>query len=200
MNFFTVLLFSASVTCDSLIIGLSYGSRKIKINFVNNLIVGLISCLGTMIGMYTGQLFDLFLVDSVTKCLGSILLFLFGLYMFYQALYKQVKARSDKDKVISDAADLAETFDKDHSKNIELSEALILGIFLCINNVGLGVGAALSGLNILLTSFTCLVLSVLFIEVGCRLTYRFLSEKTVQYAEYIASVTIMLLALYELFF
>lgn len=200
MNFFTVLLFSASVTCDSLIIGLSYGSRKIKINFVNNLIVGLISCLGTMIGMYTGRLFDLFLVDSVTKCLGSVLLFLFGLYMFYQALYKQVKARSDKDKVISDAADLAETFDKDHSKNIELSEALILGVFLCINNVGLGVGAALSGLNILLTSFTCLVLSVLFIEVGCRLTYRFLSEKTVQYAEYIASITIMLLAVYELFF
>lgn len=200
MNFFTILLFSASATCDSLIIGLSYGSRKIKINFINNLIVGLISCLGTMIGMYTGRLFDLFLVESVTQYLGSVLLFLFGLYMFYQALYKQIKARNDKNKVISDAADLAEIFDKNNSKNIELSEALILGFFLCINNVGLGIGASLSGLNILLTSFTCFVLSVLFIEVGCHLTYRFLSEKTVQYAEYIASITIMLLALYELFF
>ena len=122
MNFLTILLFSASATCDSLIIGLSYGSRKIKINFINNLIVGLISCLGTMIGMYTGRLFDLFLVESVTQYLGSVLLFLFGLYMFYQALYKQIKARNDKNKVISDAADLAEIFDKNNSKNIELSE------------------------------------------------------------------------------
>ncbi len=200
MSFLTVLLFSASVTCDSLIIGLSYGSRKIKINFLNNIIVGMISCLGTMVGMYAGHLFDMFLVESVTKCLGSVLLFLFGLYMFYQALSKQITAKSDSHKVVSDAADLAENFDKDHSKSIELSEALLLGIFLCINNVGLGVGAALAGLDILMTSFTCLVLSVLFIEIGCRLTYNLLSEKTVVYAEYIASLMIMLLAVYELFF
>ena len=58
MGFLAVLLFSASVTCDSLIIGLSYGARKIKISFTSNLIVGIISCLGTMLGMYIGNLFD----------------------------------------------------------------------------------------------------------------------------------------------
>lgn len=200
MNFLSVLLFSAAVTCDSLVIGLSYGSRNIKINILNNIIVGIISCLGTMIGMYAGHLFDMFLVESVTKCLGSVLLFFFGLYMFYQALSKQIQAKSDSYKIVSDAADLAENFDKDHSKSIDLSEAILLGIFLCINNVGLGVGAALAGLDIILTSFTCLILSILFIEIGCRLTYNLLSGKTVIYAEYIASMMIMLLAVYELFF
>lgn len=200
MYFLSILVFSVAVTCDGLIIGLSYGARKIKINFMSNLIVGIISCLGTMIGMYAGQLFDIFLVESVTTCLGSVLLFLFGLYMFYQAIYKQITARRQKKTLITNTADLAEAFDKDHSKTIELKEAVMLGLFLCINNIGLGVGASLTGLNILLTSITCLILSIIFIEFGCRLTYNYLSEKTVQYAEYIASLMIMLLAIYELFF
>ena len=76
----------------------------------------------------------------------------------------------------------------------------MLGLFLCLNNLGLGIGAALTGLNIYITSVTCLILSILFIEFGCRLTYNFLSYSTVKYAEYIASVIIMLLAIYQLFF
>ena len=200
MYFLSILFFSAAVSCDGLIIGLSYGARKVKINFMCNLIVGIISCLGTMIGMYTGQLFDIFLVESVATYLGSVLLFLFGLYMFYQALYKQLNARKQKEALMTNVADLAETFDRDHSKTIEVKEALMLGLFLCINNIGLGVGASLTGLNILLTSITCLVLSVVFIGGGCHLTYNFLSEKTVQYAEYVASIMIMILAIYELFF
>lgn len=199
MNFLAILLFSASVTCDSLIIGLSYGARKIKICFISNLIVGVISCLGTMIGMYIGNIFNIFLLSSITQWIGSALLFVFGFYMFYQALYKQIKANSDV-KIVNDAADLAENFDKDHSKSIDIREAFMLGLFLCLNNLGLGIGAALTGLNIYITSVTCLILSVLFIEIGCRLTYNFLSKSTVKYAEYIASVIIMLLAIYQLFF
>ena len=132
MNFLAILLFSASATCDSLIIGLSYGARKIKICFTSNLIVGLISCLGTMLGMYIGNIFNGFLIGSITQWRGSALLFLFGFYMFYQALYKQVKANSDV-KIINDAADLAENFDKDHSKSIDIREACMLGLFLCLN-------------------------------------------------------------------
>ena len=199
MNFLAILLFSASATCDSLIIGLSYGARKITICFTSNLIVGLISCLGTMLGMYIGNIFNGFLIGSITQWIGSALLFLFGFYMFYQALYKQVKANSDV-KIINDAADLAENFDKDHSKSIDIREACMLGLFLCLNNLGLGIGAALTGFNIYITSVTCLILSILFIEFGCRLTYNFLSYSTVKYAEYIASVIIMLLAIYQLFF
>lgn len=199
MGFLAVLLFSASVTCDSLIIGLSYGARKIKISFTSNLIVGIISCLGTMLGMYIGNLFDDFIVGSITQWLGSALLFLFGFYMFYQSLYKQIKANCDT-KIINDAADLAENFDKDHSKSIDIKEACMLGFFLCLNNLGLGIGAALTGLNIYITSLTCLLLSILFIEFGCHLTYNFLSKNTVKYAEYISGLIIMLLAIYQLFF
>lgn len=199
MNFLAILLFSASVTCDSLIIGLSYGARKVKISFTSNLTVGIISCLGTMLGMYIGNIFNDFLIGSITQWIGSALLFLFGFYMFYQALYKQIKANSDV-KLINDAADLAENFDKDHSKSIDIREACMLGLFLCLNNLGLGIGAALTGLNIYITSLTCLILSILFIEFGCRLTYNLLSQSTVKYAEYIASVIIMLLAIYQLFF
>lgn len=199
MNFLAILLFSASVTCDSLIIGLSYGARKVKISFTSNLTVGIISCLGTMLGMYIGNIFNDFLIGSITQWIGSALLFLFGFYMFYQALYKQIKANSDV-KIINDAADLAENFDKDHSKSIDIREGCMLGLFLCLNNLGLGIGAALTGLNIYITSLTCLILSILFIEFGCRLTYNFLNQSTVKYAEYIASVIIMLLAIYQLFF
>ena len=74
----------------------------------------------------------------------------------------------------------------------------MLGFFLCINNFGLGIGAALTGLNIYLTSITCLILSIFFIELGCRLTYNLLSQNTVKYAEYVASIMIILLALYQL--
>ncbi len=199
MNFLAILLFSVSATCDNLIIGLSYGAKRIKISFISNLIVGIISCLGTLLGMYIGNLFDYFIIGSIAQYLGSGLLFLFGFYMFYQALYKQIKS-SDDATIINDTADLAENFDADHSKSIDIKEASVLGLFLCLNNFGLGIGAALTGLNIYITSLTCLLLSILFIEFGCRLTYSFLSENTVKYAEYISSLIIMLLAIYQLFF
>ncbi|MCI8701985.1 MAG: sporulation membrane protein YtaF [Turicibacter sp.] len=197
MNFLAILLFSASVTCDNLIIGLSYGARKIKICFLSNLIVGLISCLGTLGGMYIGNLFDGFCVGSIAQYIGSALLFLFGIYMFYQSFRKHLKTKNDRE-ILDDAANVAEQFDMDHSKSIDLREACMLGFFLCINNFGLGIGAALTGLNIYLTSITCLILSIFFIELGCRLTYNLLSQNTVKYAEYVASIMIILLALYQL--
>ncbi|MGL4335391.1 MAG: manganese efflux pump [Turicibacter sp.] len=200
MSFISILLFSISVTFDGLIIGLSYGARKVKINFLNNILVGVISCLGTMIGMYIGQLFDMFIVGSVTRYLGSGLLLLFGCYMLYQAVSKHINAIKKNNSIVNDAADLAETFDINHSKTIEISEAVLLGLFLCINNLGLGIGASLAGLNIMMTSITCLILSVVFIEIGVRLTYNYLSEKAVQYSEYLASIIIIGLAFYEFFF
>ena len=198
MNFLAILLFSASVTCDNLVIGLSYGARKIKICFLSNLIVGVISCLGTAGGMYIGNLFDGFCSGSLPQYIGSGLLFLFGIYMFYQALQKHLNTKNDVE-IMDEAVTLAEQFDTDHSKSIDLKEACMLGVFLCLNNFGLGIGAALTGLNIYLTSVTCLVLSMVFIELGCRLTYNLLSQNTVKYAEYIASIIIILLALYQLF-
>ncbi len=191
-----MILFSMSVTCDGFIIGLSYGARRVKISFINNVIVGGISCLGTMAGMYLGRFFDNLIDTDITKYMGSVLLLAFGLFMLYQAIQKYVK--KDDVVIVKNAADLAETFDADNSKVIELSEALLLGAFLCVNNFGLGVGAALSGLNIVLTSMLCFVLSVAFIELGIRVTYNCFSAKIVKYSEFIASFIIILLALYQL--
>ena len=196
MSWLSVLLFSISVTCDGFIIGLSYGAKKVKISFINNLIVGGISCLGTMGGMCLGQYVDELIHTNITKYMGSALLLGFGLFMFYQALQKYFK--EDDKVVIKNTVELAETFDMDNSKVIEIKEAIVLGVFLCLNNFGLGVGAALAGLNILLTSILCFILSVVFIELGIKVTYNYLSANIVKYSEFIASFIIILLALYQL--
>ena len=197
MSFLSILIFAISSSCDSFIIGISYGINKIRINFSSNLLVALISGLGTFISMLPGAKLINYISPTQANKFGSLLLVTLGLYLIINSLCK--KDKINKDTSYSNLLKNPEKMDFDSSKNIELKEAIYLGIFLCLNNIGLGVMASIIGLNIYITSFLSFLFSLIFLKLGCFMgkkasAYNF-NNKLVEVSSYLL---ILLLGIWEL--
>ena len=80
-------------------------------------------------------------------------------------LIGSLRKRKEEGKLrISGLYKSSEHFDKDMSKEIELKEAVILGGILSINNIGIGIGASVAGLNIFVTSLMSLIFSMFLLS------------------------------------
>ncbi|RXI50311.1 sporulation membrane protein YtaF [Clostridium tetani] len=198
MSILSILIFAISSTCDSFIIGISYGINKIRINFLSNLLVALISGLGTFLSMLPGAKLINYISFKQANKFGSLLLIMVGICLIINSLRKKNKFNDERS--YSDLLKNPEKMDFDSSKNIELKEAIYLGIFLCLNNIGLGIMASIIGLNIYVTSFLSFLFSLIFLKLGC-----FIGKKASahsfndKFAEISSYILIILLGIWELF-
>lgn len=194
MSVLSILLFALSSNMDNFIIGTSYGIKKIQINFAANLVIGVITCVGTVLSMLAGRGLLGFVPEAAAKLLGSTVLLIIGGACLAKYLYQKIKPPGGP----SSAADGLEKYDKDKSKRIELRESLALGCALSINNIGLGVSASMAGLNIAAASAASLICSLLFIYAGNLFGNGCISKFFGKYAEPLASVIIILLGVFAM--
>lgn len=198
MSFLSILMFAISSSCDSLVIGISYGINKIRINFLNNLLVALISGLGTFISMVPGAKLINYISPEQANKFGSLLIIIVGIFLIIKSLYKDNKIKEENS--YSDILKNPEKMDFDSSKTIEVKEAVYLGLFLCLNNVGLGIMASIIGLNIYLTSFLSFLFGLIFLKLGSYLgqkaSARSFNNKLLEISSYLL---IILLGLWEFF-
>lgn len=208
MHFFSIFLFAISSSSDNLIVGLSYGTKKVKINFISNLIVSFVSGVGTFLSMLLGGLILKLLPLIHANIIGSGILVLLGLYLFVNSLRDNFDDNIHLEKVSKNVSEFQryeetlkkpEIIDKNNSKTIEFKEAIILGLILCLNNIGLGLGASITGLNIYLTSVSSLLFSLIFIPLGYYIGEMVFFNKLSRYSEIVSACIIIFLGVYELF-
>ncbi|MCL2860282.1 MAG: manganese efflux pump [Oscillospiraceae bacterium] len=189
MQIFSILLFGLSSNIDNLFIGMAYGAKKIKIGMISNLIIGSITFIGTLVSMFLGKTLLYFIPLSIASALGSIIIIAIGCFYLIKYLYYNIKKISGDLQI--------EKYDKDKSGNIELSEAFALGFALTINNIGLGIGASIIGLNIIATAIVSFLISVVFIHTSNLVGNNYVSKFLGKYTELIGSVMIILLGVCE---
>ena len=164
-----LILFALSATSDSFIIGFNYGARNIKIPFLSNIFITLICFTGTYLAMTAGSFLSRLLPGNASDLIGACILFGLGTYMLMQSLRTHKKDLCD-----------SETIDADHSQVIEGKESILLGALLCMNNIGIGIGASISGLSPVFTSAACALLSFFLILgghcIGSHLTNHILKK------------------------
>lgn len=197
MKLLSVLLFAVCSSSDNLIVGLSYGAKNVKISLISNFIISLISGLGTFLAMLCGSMLLRFISLRYSNMIGSGILILFGAYMLLN-WYRKDRAPSELQRY-ENTLRMPEIIDLNDSKTIDIKEAAVLGIILCINNAGLGIGASITGLNIYLTSGLSMIFSLIFIPAGFFLGKKLLSDKLSGYSEIISIFIIIFLGIYELF-
>jgi putative sporulation protein YtaF len=135
------------------------------------------------------------------------MLILFGLYLLVNSLKKGFNSGSNtgkaENKTTFDCYESTlrnpEIIDTNNSKTIDFKEAIIMGIFLCINNVGLGIGSSIAGFNIYLTSVLSLLFSLAFVPLGHFIGKRIFSDKLSAYSEVISAGIVIILGIYEMF-
>lgn len=173
MTFVSSLLFAVSASLDALMVGTTYGIRKIRVSFLQNLLVSLITLSGTMLAIGLGNLLAPVFSGKPLTGAGSAVLIGMGVYYLIKFLVPQVqkyRAGPDTEKVLaqeqteesyvtSDSADKA-------SDSPTGKELLLLGIALSANNMGIGIGASMAGIPLLAASFFTLLCSVCFLKLG----------------------------------
>jgi putative sporulation protein YtaF len=149
------------------------------------------------------------LSQKSANIIGSLVLIVFGLYMLKDCFKREtidaesvldLSVTSTEPHHLQDMFKNPEIVDADHSKNIEFREAIVLGLLLCLNNVGLGIGASITGLNLYSTSIASILFSLAFIPLGCYVGSKLLPKKFSKLSNVLSALIILVLGIYELFF
>lgn len=188
----TVLLLSVAATSDSFVIGIGFGLKGVGIDFFSNLYISLTCLVGTAAAMLLGRYLERMLPVWFTKNLGSVVLLALGLWML-------VTAFRHREGNLHGVCTSPECIDKDNNKTVELSESFSIGLVLALNNIGLGIGAGISGFPILLTSSLCSATSFVFIGTGCWLGKKLASGRFSRWLEFASALLVIWLGIRSFF-
>lgn len=190
MHILSSFLFGISANTDNFVVGVSYGMKKIKIDLASNLLIALINLAGTVLSMSAGKAVFHFIPVNLSNMIGSIILILIGCF----TILKPLLARNDSDGILEHP----EKADMDNSKSIEIKESVVLALALTINNIGLGIGASITGLNIAITAIFTVIIGLATIMLGYSLGSRFLSKAFGRSTAILSGLLIIGLGIYEL--
>ena len=214
MHIISSILLAFSSSLDSLIIGITYGIKKIEIKLFINIIIALIVTLGTFLSMVLGAILGKFIPIYVCDYIGATLLIAVGFWMTFD-FYKEIrcsKENKNEDSICSNKnnSELIEslnyddilknnkTADIDGSGNIELKEAISLALALSINNFALGIGGSMSRISITLTTIFTFIFSVFILIIGLKIGNSFLSKICGKYSGLLSALIIIVMGIFQM--
>ena len=87
-----------------------------------------------------------------------------------------------------------EIADTNKSGTIEFKESILLSIALALNNVGLGIGASIAGLHIILTTIVTLIITIILIPLGFLCSKKLLNTWIGKSGSLISGILLIILA------
>ena len=222
LHILSTVLISLSSNTDSLAIAVAYGIKKVKIPILPNLLIAVVSSLGTFVSMSVGEMIGGYLPKSIAGILGSGVLISIGIIGIWKTIQEEQRrlkrVKSDRQNIIMLATSSPNQLSEDknssnlvnrpqnilsgvrnRSKVISIKESIPLAFSLTINNIGGGVGAGMSGLSASLTTVINFILAILAILGGSALGGRFANKMTEYWAGFLSSGLIIMIGIYEYF-
>ncbi len=176
----SAILFAISANIDNIIIGISYGIKKVHIPFKKNIIIALATSIATFFSMYMGGLITLFLTENLANIIGASLLIGIGGYSIIKDIFLN--------KVDEDIG----------TKNLNVKELCTIIFALSSNNIAIGIAASIGGINIIYTVIFTFIFCNLFMYLGNKIGKKIRSKKVQKYSILISSLLLISLGLLEL--
>lgn len=205
MHIISALLISISANLDTFIVAISYGIKKIKLNFISILLITLITTCGTYISMYLGLEITKFISISASNYIGSIMLISIGTYMIASYIkkynFKKDNLHSRNNEKITYTQVLNDPIkaDKDFSGHLDAKESIFLSLALTINNIGIGISASITGINIYINTICSLIVTIISLLLGLYIGNSCLSKFLGKYIDLVGGLVILLIGFYEFF-
>lgn len=196
----SLVLVAISVNIDNFLVGIAYGTREIHIGYLGNLLIAVITSVGTAMSMLVGDVVMQFISVETSNILGSLILIAMSCWVMKDFFFKKVTVNKDPNQktFANELLDDPEKADADHSGSIELRESIVLAFALTLNNFGLGLGASISMLNLQLTVICSFFFSIISLWIGLKLGNRCASKYFGKYAPLLSGLLILVLGIYEL--
>ncbi|MDF2883884.1 MAG: sporulation rane protein YtaF [Clostridiaceae bacterium] len=198
--FLSALIFSLASNLDNAVVGTAYGIRKIKIGLTANVIIAIVTSLGTFISMHIGLYISRFLSKSAANHLGAAVIIMLGIYFLTQSiikLFNNTKSRELALKDIDEMIKFAGESDLDSSGDIGINEAFFVALALTLNNLGTGVVASITGVNIDFTVIFTFIISIFTIKFGEAVGNHILGKFLGKYAPLFSGLLLIMLGIIE---
>lgn len=161
-----IFLLAISLSIDAFGAGMVYGLRQIKIPLSSKLLIVMFSVIYTGVALLIGKSLSGLIPFRVSKKFGACILIMMGIWIIIQTLRKnnpkhpeKIETTAPKTLLKIGFKSLGITvhifknpveFDLDASGTIDAGEALLLGLGLSLDAIGVGIGSALLGFHSLL--------------------------------------------------
>lgn len=191
------LLFGFSASIDSFIVGMTYGVKKMHISSCKNLIISTITLVGTVLSILAGSRIAPFLPERAAKAAGSMILILLGIYYIVKFILIYFKKRRTANSLSANALSYSAASGRPDTSLLTGREAAALGLALSVNNIGIGLGASISGIRLASTAAVTFFLSILLLALGNRLGKLHFLQFAGRFADPLAGLILIALGLYE---
>lgn len=204
MHILASIVFAFIANIDNFTVGIAYGIKRIKIDIYSNLMIALITGIGTFFSMSIGLIISKNIGVFSSSIIGGVILVSIGIYFIWDSIPKKnnrVKDTSTEEDYNNyfQLLESPEKADVDKSGHIDIKEAITLALALSLNNLGLGIGASISGLNIFIITIFTFIFSIITIYIGYILGDSYLSKILGKYATMVSGIVIIILGIYEIF-
>lgn len=194
MSVLTSLLFGISASLDALLVGTALGLQKVSLPARHNLLISTVTLLGTVISISLGNLLlPLFPIGLGTR-IGSAVLILFGLYSMGKWLLSKWRCHTAPDSGLCQEKEKYAGH-----RELSLSQTLVLGCALSLNNIGIGFSASITGLPLLPASVSTFFYSCGFLALGSRLGRSAFLQRAGEYTDLLSGLLLILLGLCQLY-
>ena len=147
----SIVLLSVTFSIDALGIGLSYGTRRVRVPFLSQVIIVLISMIFMGAAIFFGDAILLYVDGCVAKILGASMLFVMGVFIICKSFFS--------------TADY-------NSTHIDFMEAVYLGAAMSIDGFAAGVSSGVSGCRSVWLPVCVAISQILFLDMGLFFGHR----------------------------
>lgn len=164
------LFLALSLSADALGVGVSYGLRGIRFPLSSRLLMALETGGFLLLFLQAGKTLASWLPSHIAEILSVLVLLGFGIFFCIQGIHPPSTAASAQSPMT--LLRNPSCCDQNHSAVLEPKEALLLGLILSADTVGVGISAAAGGFSVFwLPLFTALAQTV-FLTCGAKLGNR----------------------------
>jgi putative Mn2+ efflux pump MntP len=178
------VLIAAVSNLDNLAVGVASGLRARRIAAAPNLIIAVVTMVGTAVAMVFGRALSRLMSLGLASVLGSLIIMAIGGATVVASLHALRDPTSVPKIVQRRRAGAA-------NETVSWREALLLGVALSLNNVGAGVGAGVAGVPPLATTALAGVFSVLCVGGGSKLGSSVVRVVAVERAQLIGGLVLV---------
>lgn len=201
---FASLLLVLSISLDSFVASIAYGTNKIKIPLKSALIIDIVSALVLGLSLTVGSLLKDFIPANTAVIFSFLILLGLGIYRLFECIFKgYILKRSNLQKPLTfklfDFKFIMEVYadetkaDFDNSKTLSSKEAFYLSMALSLDSLAVGFGCSLIYINPIEVIVVCLIAGIMAIYIGGFIGRKFVEKLNLDLS-WLSGVLLIILA------
>lgn len=202
------ILLVLTLSLDAFVASIAYGANKIRIPYSSCLIINLVCSLLLGFSVFLGYSVKKFLPGNLAVTLSFIILLLLGIYYLLESFVKSyLKKKSQKKRKLKFKLFSIWVFidiyvdeiqaDLNHSKDLDLKEAIYLGTALSLDSLAVGFGSSLGNINYLHVISLSFLIGILALCSGLFLGKK-IAQKSKVNLSWLSGIILIALAILKL--